>query len=113
MSGVFERVYDTVRQIPCGRVTTYGMVARLTGVANARTVGFALNALPIGTDVPWQRVINAKGTISERHRERTETNRQHDLLAAEGIAFDPAGRIDLAGYGWSGPPSNAGISAEE
>ena len=56
-----------VRRIPQGRVATYGQVAALAGLPrHARQVGYALHALPEGTDVPWHRVVNAKGEVSLR-----------------------------------------------
>lgn len=103
MGSVFESVYGMVRQIPPGRVTTYGNVCRLIGRGNARAVGFALKALPHDTDVPWHRVINAQGRISVSGREPHETNVQRMRLEAEGIVFADDGRIELHQYGWAGP----------
>ena len=63
----YQRIYAVVRQIPEGRVATYGQVASLAGLAGqARQVGYALHALPDGTAVPWHRVVNASGGISLR-----------------------------------------------
>lgn len=103
MASVFDWVYAVVRQIPPGRVATYGTVARLTERTTPRAVGFALHALPPGTDVPWHRVINAQGTISVRGRAPDDTNRQWELLVAEGVTFTADERIDLARYAWNGP----------
>jgi len=64
----------------------------------ARTVGWALRALPAGSDVPWHRVVNAKGGISLH-----DGARQRQLLEAEGVEFDDTGKIDLARFGWRGP----------
>jgi methylated-DNA-protein-cysteine methyltransferase-like protein len=95
----FERVYHAVRLIPQGKVATYGQVALwLDWPHGARTVGWALRALQPGTDVPWHRVVNAKGRISLAD-ERTQRAR----LEREGVRFDDTGRIDLAHYHWSGP----------
>ena len=59
----YQLIYAVVRQIPEGRVSTYGWVARLAGLPrHARLTGYALHALPDYTDVPWQRVVNARGT---------------------------------------------------
>src|SRR3989454_4947778 len=61
----YHRIYRIVRHIPKGRIATYGLVARLAGRPGAaRTVGWALSALPDDSDVPWWRVLNAAGRIS-------------------------------------------------
>jgi methylated-DNA-protein-cysteine methyltransferase-like protein len=105
MASFYDRVYDIVRGIPPGRVTTYGLVAALCGQPLAsRAVGYALRALPPETDVPWQRVINKQGRISPRgQHDRAEPCRQRMLLEREGVAFDEAGAIDLRRFGWEGP----------
>jgi methylated-DNA-protein-cysteine methyltransferase-like protein len=98
----FAQVYEVVRRIPSGKVATYGQVARLLGKPRAaRTVGWALHSLPEGSDVPWQRVINAKGTISLDARGPGGAI-QRVLLEAEGIVFDEQGRVDLQAHGWAG-----------
>jgi methylated-DNA-protein-cysteine methyltransferase-like protein len=100
--GFFERVYRLVRQVPPGRVTSYGAIARMLGNARAaRTVGWALHALPPGSDVPWQRVINSQGRISTSCREHG-AERQRALLEAEGVEFDARDRVDWARFGWEG-----------
>lgn len=89
-----------VRAIPPGRVATYGQVAVLAGLAGrARQVGYALHALPEGSDVPWQRVVNARGEVSPRAEPGWE-GYQRFLLAEEGVELDLAGRIDLERYLW-------------
>lgn len=89
-----------VRRIPRGRVATYGQVASLAGLpGHARQVGYALHALPEGSPVPWQRVVNARGEISPRAIPGWE-GFQRCLLEAEGIAFDAAGRLDLERHRW-------------
>jgi methylated-DNA-protein-cysteine methyltransferase related protein len=96
-----ERIYGAVRRIPRGRVATYGDVARLAGLAGrARQVGYALHALPVGTRVPWHRVVNARGTISRRRLPGAELTQQM-LLAREGVRLDQRGRLDLARFRWS------------
>lgn len=93
-------VYNIVRQIPRGMVASYGQVARIAGGGiSARMVGYALAALPQGSDVPWQRVINSQGKISLPGFGRTM---QEKLLREEGIVIGPEGRIDFDEYGWSG-----------
>ena len=63
--GTHGRIHKTVSRIPRGRVATYGQIARLAGLrGQARLVGYAMHALPAGTRVPWQRVVNARGAIA-------------------------------------------------
>jgi methylated-DNA-protein-cysteine methyltransferase-like protein len=96
----WERVYAVVRRIPRGRVSTYGDVARIAGMlGQARQVGWALHALDDGNDVPWQRVVNARGETSARG-EPAAARVQRALLEREGVVFGPGGRVDLAVYGW-------------
>ena len=94
---LYSRIYDLVRQVPPGRVTTYGRIARQVG-CTARTVGFAMAALPAGHDVPWQRVINSQGKVSQR-RNGDGPLIQRLVLEAEGVHFDAQGRVDLVLYG--------------
>jgi methylated-DNA-protein-cysteine methyltransferase related protein len=97
---VYRRLYAVVGAIPRGRVATYGQVAAVAGLpGRARQVGYALHALPEGTRVPWQRVVNSQGRVSVR-AEPVHEERQRALLEAEGVAFDEHGRIDLARFGW-------------
>lgn len=94
---LFSRVYDVVRRIPRGRVTSYGAIARALGMPRgARTVGWALSACP--DDVPWHRVVNAQGKISWRPTGGYVLQRA--LLRREGVRFGRAGRIDFEKFGW-------------
>jgi methylated-DNA-protein-cysteine methyltransferase-like protein len=96
-----ERIYRVVRRIPRGRVATYGQIATLARLPRQpRLVGYALHALPNESDVPWQRVINARGEVSRRAQPGFE-DVQRQLLEAEGVAFDRRGRVDLARYRWT------------
>ena len=95
-SSLYLQIYDLVRQVPPGRVTTYGQIGRLVG-CTARTVGFAMAALPPGADVPWQRVINSQGKVSPR-RDGEGNLLQQDLLVAEGVEFSRSGKVDLQMY---------------
>jgi methylated-DNA-protein-cysteine methyltransferase related protein len=99
----YERIWSVVQKIPAGRVATYGQVARLAGLGGAaRLVGYALHALPEkGRKVPWQRVINAQGRISQRRFDGAEAVQRH-LLEREGVRFDARARIDLVRFGWRG-----------
>ena len=97
----YEMIYDAVRQIPRGKVATYGQIARIVDRCTARMVGYAMAALRGRTDVPWQRVINAKGEISTRSRGEGAL-RQRKLLEKEGIHFDSRGRVNLRKARWTG-----------
>ncbi|MEA3362975.1 MAG: MGMT family protein [Thermodesulfobacteriota bacterium] len=97
-SPLYQSIYNRVRQVPPGYVATYGQIARLVG-CTARTVGFAMAALPAGSDIPWQRVINSQGKISPR-TDGEGNILQCDLLEAEGLHFDQKRQIDLDQYGW-------------
>ena len=95
-----ERIYDVVRRIPKGRVATYGQVAVLAGLrGHARQVGYAMAALPNESDVPWHRVINAKGCCSPRATPGGD-ERQRKLLQRERVRFDDSGRVSLAKFRW-------------
>jgi methylated-DNA-protein-cysteine methyltransferase-like protein len=101
-ASVYERIYAIVGQIPEARLATYAQVAALEGHCTPRMVGYALAALDAGWDIPWQRVINSRATISER-RQGGGTSRQRRLLESEGVVFDRAGRVDFDIYAWQGP----------
>ena len=95
---LYSRIYDLVKQVPEGRVTTYGDLARVAGTT-ARVVGFALAALPPGHDVPWQRVINSQGEVSRR-KDGDRDHLQALLLEGEGLRFNQYNRIDLKRFRW-------------
>ncbi len=103
----YELVWNLVRQIPPGKVASYGQIAMLIPppmggdfdsykAFSPRWVGGAMAACP--GDVPWQRVINSQGKISER----SGAERQRELLEEEGVEF-LKDKIDLKKYGWKGP----------
>lgn len=103
------QVWDIVRQVPPGKVATYGQIAGLILppegmdekaylVLGPRWVGTAMAASPEG--VPWHRVINAQGKISLRPNSGSLI--QRELLEAEGIVFDSHDRIDLKRFRWAG-----------
>lgn len=93
-------ILAVVRRIPKGRVATYGQVAALAGrPGHARLVGYTLHALPQGTTIPWQRVVNARGEVSRRAVPGAEMV-QRMRLEAEGVRFDARGRIRLDRFGW-------------
>jgi len=111
-----ERVWALVRKVPPGKVTTYGQIAMLlappAGIDSAayrafgpRWVGGAMAACP--DDVPWQRVINSQGKISDR----PGAAKQRKLLRDEGVEF-VKDRIDLKKYGWQGTHPSARLKQE-
>ena len=102
-----SRVWEIVRQIPRGKVMTYGQIALMilppAGIDPAhyvkfspRWVGSAMAQCP--DDVPWQRVINSQGKVSPRPGFCPTVQRK--LLEQEGVAFDERDRVDLKKYGW-------------
>ena len=94
----FQQVYELVREIPAGRVVSYGQVARLLGKPRgARSVGWAMRALRPNSGVPWQRVVGASGNLSLSGRSGTL---QRALLEAEGIQFDGSGTIPMERFRW-------------
>ncbi len=94
-----ERVYKLVRQIPRGRVMTYGQLAYILGEGyTPRTVGFVMH----GADerkTPWHRVINSQGRCSTG-RIVLPSDKQQRMLEREGVEFDASGRCDLETYLW-------------
>ncbi len=101
---VYARIRAVIREIPAGRVASYGQIAALAGIpGHARQVGYALRTLPDDSDVPWQRVINGRGEVSRRAGEDLVgpgQGFQRHLLLEEGVVFDAAGRIDLERFAW-------------
>lgn len=95
----FDAIFDLVREIPAGKVASYGMIASLIPGSTARIVGYAMAATPAGQNIPWQRVVNSTGKISEREG----ATRQQQRLSEEGIIFSKTGKIDWKIYGWQGP----------
>lgn len=84
----FEDVYEVVRLIPKGRVTSYGAIARYLGTGmSARMVGWAMNAVHGDTSVPAQRVVNRLGVLTGKHHFATAT-RMQELLEAEGVVIE-------------------------
>jgi methylated-DNA-protein-cysteine methyltransferase-like protein len=96
----YELIWSVVRKVPRGRVATYGQIAEIAGLeGHARQVGYALHNLPANSNVPWHRVVNAKGEISARTGGDSH-ELQRMLLEAEGVSFDAKGRMDLRAYRW-------------
>lgn len=99
------RIYAVIKQIPEGSVATYGDIANLAGLPrHARLVGYALNALPQDSDVPWYRVVNSQGQLSLAKLSATGAAEQHERLVNEGVEFSTAGRVALKKYRWQPHP---------
>ncbi|MGA7934622.1 MAG: MGMT family protein [Kovacikia sp.] len=97
----YSQIYAIVCQIPHGKVATYGQVAELATLpGRARLVGYALFRVTPDSEIPWHRVVNAKGEISESPVRYGSDHLQRSLLEAEGIQFDGKGRINLRTYLW-------------
>lgn len=85
-SSFFDRVYEVVKQIPHGRVTSYGAVAKFLGAArSARMVGYAMNASHNIPEVPAHRVVNRKGLLTGKHHFEG-SNLMQQLLESEGVS---------------------------
>jgi methylated-DNA-protein-cysteine methyltransferase-like protein len=106
-------VWDIVKQIPAGQVSTYGQIASMipppTGVDPPQYdrlgpiwVGNAMRATPAEQGIPWHRVIGGKGTISLPEASQT-AREQRARLEREGVVFDGRGRVDFKAVGWEGP----------
>ena len=90
-----SRVFTIVASIPEGKVASYGQIARLAGMpSHARLVGRILSKLPPGTRLPWHRVVNSQGKITNPGRDR-----QQKRLEKEGVTLIN-GRVNLRHYGW-------------
>jgi methylated-DNA-protein-cysteine methyltransferase-like protein len=101
MSTTYDRIYTVVRQIPRGQVATYGQVAELAGLmGKPRVVGYALYRVTDADDVPWHRVINAKGEVSRSPLRNGTDDLQQVLLEDEGMVFNRTGQLDLSTYRW-------------
>jgi len=96
----FERVYALVRQIPEGKVTSYGAIAKALGAArSARMVGWAMNASHHLEDVPAHRVVNRMGLLSGKHHFEG-THLMQQLLESEGIQVENDQIIDFKNHFW-------------
>jgi methylated-DNA-protein-cysteine methyltransferase-like protein len=96
----FERVYSVARQIPYGKVTSYGAIAKVLGAArSARMVGWAMNASHNLEDVPAHRVVNRIGLLTGKHH-FDGTNLMQQLLESEGIEVIDNQIIDFEKHFW-------------
>lgn len=95
----FEIIYEIVRQIPAGKVATYGQIAKLAGNPRwSRVVGYALHVNPAFGEIPCHRVVNREGRLSPAFAFGGE-NVQAQLLAAEGVEVID-GFVDISKYLW-------------
>ena len=93
-----EKVYQLLKTVPRGRVTTYGRIAAALGNRNlARAVGNILHRNPDPASIPCHRVVNGNGRVAENFAFGGAAA-QRALLEQEGVAFLPSGRIDLEKY---------------
>jgi methylated-DNA-protein-cysteine methyltransferase-like protein len=101
MPGTFrDAVLSVVREVPRGRVATYGQIALLAGRPGAaRQVGYVLHGARDEEDVPWQRIINASGRISTFRLGFGDL--QRELLRSEGVPVSDDGKLDLDEYRWN------------
>lgn len=96
----FERVYDVVRQIPPGKVTSYGAIAKAIGSPqSSRMVGYAMNASHTMDDVPAHRVVNRKGMLTGKHHFEG-SNLMQQLLESEGIKVVENKIVDFEKHFW-------------
>lgn len=96
----FGQVYDVVRCIPHGRVTTYGTIADFLTLGSARMVGWALNHSFGNDGVPAHRVVNRKGELSGRNHFPTPTMMQ-ELLENEGVEVANDKIVDFDKHFWN------------
>ena len=90
----FERIKQIVRQIPSGYVCTYGQIAKIAGIRNARLVGFALHTNKDSLDVPCHRVVFKDGSLSEGYSLGGREEQKSKLLS-EGVKFISEYKVDL------------------
>ena len=104
----YQKVYNLVKKIPKGKVATYGQIGQILNL-DPRVVGWALNRLAktnnkqrVTNDIiPWQRVINSKGTISTNKLMNIPLGLQKKLLEKERIRFDLEEKVNLKQYLWN------------
>lgn len=98
----YDRVYEVVRRIPKGRVTTYGYIAALTGSPRAsRAVGYALHFNPDPSNIPCHRVVNRSGRVAPAFA-FGGPDEQAARLRADGVEVSDEGYVDLGLYSWDG-----------
>lgn len=98
--GFFEKVYEVVIQIPYGKVTSYGAIAKYLGTArSARMVGWAMNGASTKPEIPAHRVVNRNGVLTGKHH-FSGTNLMQQLLESEGIKIDNNQIVNFKHHFW-------------
>lgn len=98
--GFFERVHQVVKQVPYGKITTYGAIAKVLGSPqSARMVGWALNASHGDMDIPAHRVVNKQGLLTGKHHFQGK-NLMQQLLESEGVEIEDNKIVDMQRYFW-------------
>ncbi len=95
----YPAIYELVKQVKSGQVASYGMIASLLTKVTPRIVGYAMANVPDGQNIPWHRIINSAGKVSDRDG----AERQVSRLKAEGVELSKAGRVTWGDVVWSGP----------
>lgn len=99
-SDFFQKVYEVVKQIPYGKITTYGAIAKKIGASrSARMVGYALNSVPADEEIPAHRVVNRKGVLTGKHHFQG-TNLMQQLLESEGVVVKDHTVQDFEEHFW-------------
>ena len=101
-AGAYQSIWRVVARIPRGRVATYGQIAQLAGLPSAaRQAGYAMHALPSGSRVPWQRVVNARGEVSARSEPGGEQAQRDRQVEVRTLLGQVGGRpVDSDPLGW-------------
>jgi methylated-DNA-protein-cysteine methyltransferase-like protein len=98
MNEFLTQIFTVIHQIPYGKVSTYGEIAKMAGFPGyARHVGKALGQLPNDSQLPWYRVVNSKGSIS---LQADDMARQRQRLINEGVVVNEHGKLNLSRYRW-------------
>lgn len=96
----FQKIYEVVKEIPYGKVASYGQIAELAGNKRlSRVVGYALHVNPDPDHIPCYRVVTVKGELSKAFAFGGE-NRQRELLEQEGVKFLAEGFVDMKHFQW-------------
>lgn len=95
----FDDIYEVVKLVPYGRVTSYGAIAKYLGTGGARMVGWAMNACHSMPDVPAHRVLNRNGLLTGKHH--FGGNRMQELLESEGLKVEKDQLVDFKKYYWN------------
>ena len=96
---IFDDIYEVVRLIPHGRVTSYGAIAKYLGTGGARMVGWAMNACHTMPEVPAHRVVNRNGVLTGKAH--FGGNIMQELLENEGLKVENDQIIDFQKYYWN------------